>query len=158
NRSDRGLPNREGVAVGEGLVFVGLSNAHVIALREKSGEPVWNVFVGTDPERAGQGVSGAPVYANGLVFVGTAGATGFRGRVIALEAQSGRKAWEWFVMPGPGERGHETWPKDTDAWKTGGGAVWLVGAADPDLGLVYFGTGNGVPQYAGDTRAGDNLH
>ena len=72
--------------------------------------------------------------------------------------KTGRKAWDWFAVAGPGENGHETWPKNTDAWKTGGGAVWLVGAADPDLGLVYFGTGNGVPQYAGDTRAGDNLY
>jgi alcohol dehydrogenase (cytochrome c) len=158
NRSDRGLPNREGVAVADGLVFAGLTNAHVIALREKTGEVAWDVFVGTEPARPGQGVSGAPVYARGLVFVGTSGDTGFRGKVIALDAQSGRKAWEWFVVPGPNERGHETWPGNTDAWKTGGGAVWLVGAADPDLGLVYFGTGNGVPQYAGDTRAGDNLY
>jgi alcohol dehydrogenase (cytochrome c) len=158
NRTDQGLPNREGVAVGDGLVFAGLTNAHVIALREKTGEVAWDVFVGTEPARAGQGVSGAPVYANGLVFVGTAGDTGFRGKVIALESQTGRRAWEWLVVPGPGERGHETWPKDSDSWRTGGGAVWLVGAADPDLGLVYFGTGNGVPQYAGDTRAGDNLY
>jgi alcohol dehydrogenase (cytochrome c) len=158
NRAGRGLPNREGVAVGEGLVFAGLTNARVIALREKTGEVAWDVYVGIEPARAGQGVSGAPVYANGLVFVGTAGDTGFRGKVIALDAQTGRKAWEWFAVPGPGEKGHETWPKNADSWKTGGGAVWLVGAADPELGLVYFGTGNGVPQYAGDTRAGDNLY
>jgi quinohemoprotein ethanol dehydrogenase len=158
NRSDRGLPNREGVAVAEGMVFAGLTNGHVVGLREKTGEAVWNTFVGIEPARPGQGVSGAPVYANGLVIVGTAGDFGFRGKVVALEAQSGRKAWEWFAVPGPGERGYETWPKNTDAWKTGGGAVWLVGAADPDLGLVYFGTGNGVPQYAGDTRAGENLY
>jgi quinohemoprotein ethanol dehydrogenase len=158
NRSDRGLPNREGVAVAEGLVFAGLTNAHVIALREKDGEVAWDVFVGTEPARAGQGPSGAPVYTSGLVFVGTSGDAGFRGKVIALDAQSGRKAWEWFAIPGPGERGHETWPKDGDSWRTGGGAVWVVGAADADLGLVYFGTGNGVPQYAGDTRAGANLY
>ena len=158
NRSVRGVPNREGVAVGEGLVFAGLTNSRVIALREKTGEVAWDVFVGIEPARAGQGVSGAPVYANGMVIVGTAGDTGFRGKVVALEAQSGRKAWEWFAVAGPGDPGFKTWPKDTDAWKTGGGAVWLVGAADLDLGLVYFGTGNGVPQYAGDTRAGDNLY
>jgi quinohemoprotein ethanol dehydrogenase len=158
NRSDNGLPNREGVAVADGLVFAGLTNARVIALREKTGEVAWNVFVGIEPARAGQGVSGAPVYAGGLVFVGTAGDTGFRGKVVALDAQTGRKAWEWFAVAGPGDPGHNTWPKDSDSWKTGGGAIWLVGAADPDLGLVYFGTGNGVPQYAGDTRAGDNLY
>jgi alcohol dehydrogenase (cytochrome c) len=158
NRAGRGLPNREGVAVGEGLVFTGLTNSRVIALKEKTGEVAWDVYVGIEPARAGQGVSGAPVYANGLVFVGTAGDTGFRGKVVALEAQTGKKAWEWFAVAGPGDRGHDTWPKNSDSWKTGGGAVWLVGAADLDLGLVFFGTGNGVPQYAGDTRAGDNLY
>ena len=68
-----------------------------------------------------------------------------------MTRKTGRKAWEWFAVPDPGDPGHETWPKDNDSWKIGGGALWLVGAADPDLGLVYFGTGNGVPQYAGDT-------
>src|SRR6185295_12785477 len=91
NRSDRGLPNREGVAVGDGMVFAGLTNAHVIGVREKTGEPVWNTFVGIEPARPGQGVSGAPVYANGLVMVGTAGDFGFRGKVIALDAQTGKK-------------------------------------------------------------------
>ncbi len=157
-RPEQGLPAREGVAVGDGLVFVGLSNAHVIALREKTGEQVWDVFAGIDPPRPGQGISGAPVYASGFVLVGTSADPGFRGKVVAVEAQTGQKAWEWFAVPGPGERGHETWPKDSDSWKTGGGALWLVGAADPELGLAYFGTGNGVPQYGGDLRAGDNLY
>jgi len=157
-RAEGGLPAREGVAVGEGLVFVGLSNAHAIALRESTGELAWDTFVGIDPPRPGQNASGAPVYANGMVVVGLAADFGFRGKVIALDARTGGKAWEWYAVPGPGEPGHETWPKDGDSWKTGGGAVWLVGAADPDLGLVYFGTGNGVPQYAGDTRAGTNLY
>ena len=62
------------------------------------------------------------------------------------------------MTTGPGEPGHETWPKDNDAWKTGGGAIWLMGAADPDLGLIYFVTGNGVPQHGGEVRAGDNLY
>jgi quinohemoprotein ethanol dehydrogenase len=156
--AEEGQPAREGVAVGEGLVFVGLGNAHVIAINEKTGEPAWNQFVGINPPRPGQGISGAPVYANGLVMVGLAGDYGFRGKVVALEAKTGRVAWQWFAIPGPGEPGHETWPKDNDSWKTGGGAVWLVGAADLDLGLVYFGTGNGVPQYGGDVRAGNNLY
>ncbi len=157
-RPEQGLPAREGVAVGDGMVFVGLSNAHVIGLREKTGEQVWDVYVGIDPPRPGQGVSGAPVYADGLVFVGTSADPGFRGKVVAVDGKTGKKVWEWFAVPGPGDPGHDTWPKDNDAWKIGGGALWLVGAADPDLGLVYFGTGNGVPQYAGDTRAGDNLY
>ncbi len=84
NRAGRGLPNREGVAVGEGLVFAGLTNARVIALRGRR-PAKWpqDVYVGIEPARADQGVSGAPVYAGGCVFVGTAGDTGFE-RVIAL--------------------------------------------------------------------------
>jgi alcohol dehydrogenase (cytochrome c) len=158
NRTENGLPAREGVAVGEGLVFFGTSSAHVVALQEKTGELVWDQFIGTAPPRPGQGSSGAPVYANGLVMIGLAADFGFRGRVVAVDAKTGKKAWEWFATAGPGDFGHESWPRDNESWKTGGGAVWLVGAADLDLGLVYFGTGNGVPQYGGDTRAGDNLY
>lgn len=157
-RPEQGLPAREGVAVGDGMVFVGLSNAHVIALEEKTGKQIWDVYGGIDPPRPGQGVSGAPVYAGGLVFVGTSADPGFRGKVVAVDGKTGRKVWEWFAVPNPGDPGHDTWPKNNDSYKIGGGALWLVGAADPELGLVYFGTGNGVPQYAGDERAGDNLY
>ena len=156
-RPEQGLPDREGVAVGDGMVFVGLSNAHVIALDEKTGNQLWDGYAGIEPQRPGQGVSGAPLYAGGLVFVGTSADPGFRGKVVAFDGKTGKKAWEFFVVPNPDEAGHETWPP-TDTYKVGGGAIWLVGAADPELGLVYFGTGNGVPQYAGDERAGTNLY
>ena len=62
------------------------------------------------------------------------------------------------MIPGPGEPGHETWPQDNDAWKYGGGAVWQTPAIDPELGLVYFSTGNAGPDYNGAVRAGDNLY
>ena len=65
-----GAPAREGVAVGDGLVFVGLSDARVIALREKTGELVWNKYVGDKARDKGQVASGAPVYAGGLVSIG----------------------------------------------------------------------------------------
>jgi glucose dehydrogenase/plastocyanin len=154
---EQGLPDREGVAVADGKVFVGLSNAHAIALDEKSGKELWDGYAGIDPPRPGQGISGAPLYAGGLVFVGTSADPGFRGKVVAFDGNTGKKAWEFFVVPGPEDVGHETWPP-TDTYKVGGGAIWLVGAADPDLGMVYFGTGNGVPQYGGDERAGLNLY
>jgi len=156
-RAEPGLPDREGVAVADGKVFVGLSNAHAIALDEKTGKELWDGYAGIDPPRPGQGISGAPLYAGGLVFVGTSADPGFRGKVVAFDGNTGKKAWEFFVVPGPEDAGHETWPP-SDTYKVGGGAIWLVGAADPDLGLVYFGTGNGVPQYAGDERAGTNLY
>jgi len=152
-----GSPAREGVAVGEGLVFVGLSDSNLVALREKTGELVWKKSL-IDPAGSNTGgPSGAPLYADGLVSIGTNGDNGNRGQVVALDAKTGREAWRFFVIPAPGEPGSETWPKN-NAWKRGGGAVWLVGAFDPELDTVFYVTGNGVPQYGGENRAGDNLY
>jgi quinohemoprotein ethanol dehydrogenase len=152
-----GSPAREGVAVGEGLVFVGLSDSHLIALGEKTGELVWKTSL-IDPKGANTGgPSGAPLYADGLVSIGTNGDNGNRGQIVALDAKTGHEAWRFFVVPAPGEPGSETWPKN-NSWKRGGGAVWLVGAKDPSMGMIFYVTGNGVPQYGGENRAGDNLY
>ena len=81
------------------------------------------------------------------------------GRVVAVDAKTAQGfAWVFHVVPGPGEKGHETWPKDGDAWKHGGGAVWMTPAVDPALGLVYVGTGNAIPELGGEVRPGDNLY
>lgn len=157
-QSGMGAPAREGVAVGDGLVFVGLSDARVIALREKTGELVWNKYVGDKARDKGQVISGAPLYAGGLVSVGLSADNGWRGQVVALDGKTGEEAWRFFVVPAPGEPGSDTWPKNSPIWQRGGGAVWLVGAADPDLGVVYYVTGNGVPQLAGEGRPGSNLY
>jgi quinohemoprotein ethanol dehydrogenase len=151
-------PSKEGVALGEGLVFAGLADAQVIALKEKTGELAWSQYIGDTPAVRGQAAVGAPTYAAGLVFIGLNADRGFRGQAVALDAKTGRQVWKFYVVPGPGEPGHETWPRDSDSWRTGGGAIWLMGAADPDLGLIYFVTGNGVPQHGGEVRAGDNLY
>ena len=81
-QSGMGAPAREGVAVGDGLVFVGLSDARVIALREKTGELVWNKYVGDKARDKGQVISGAPLYAGGLVSVGLSADNGWRGQVV----------------------------------------------------------------------------
>ena len=98
------------------------------------------------------------MYARGKVFVGLAnGDIGGQGRVLALDAATGEVEWTFFVVPRPGELGHETWPQDNDSWEFGGGGVWLVGTVDPDLGMLYFSTGNPVPMFGGELREGDNL-
>ncbi len=61
-------------------------------------------------------------------------------------------------MPGPGEPGHETWPQDSDAWTRGGAGIWQTPAIDPELGLIYFTTGNPGPDLNGGVRKGDNLY
>ena len=95
---------------------------------------------------------------HGLVSVGLNADYGYRGQIVAVDAKTGREAWRFFVVPSPGEPGSETWPKNNDSWKHGGGAIWLVGATDPELGLVFYATGNAVPQYGGENRPGDNLY
>jgi quinohemoprotein ethanol dehydrogenase len=156
-RPGLGSPAREGVAVAEGMVFVGLSDARAIALNAKTGDLVWNEYIGDNPRDKGQVISGAPLYAAGLVSFGLSADNGWRGQVVALDPRTGKEAWRFFAIPGPGEKGHETWPQN-ESWKRGGGAVWLVGTADPELGAVYYVTGNGVPQLGGEGRAGDNLY
>jgi PQQ-dependent dehydrogenase (methanol/ethanol family) len=156
-RPGLGSPAREGVAVAEGMVFVGLSDARAIALNAKTGDLVWNEYIGDNPRDKGQVISGAPLYAAGLVSFGLSADNGWRGQVVALDPKTGKAAWRFFAIPGPGEKGHETWPQN-ESWKRGGGAVWLVGTADPELGAVYYVTGNGVPQLGGEGRAGDNLY
>ena len=152
-----GTPDREGVALGDGLVFFGTSDARVVALREDTGELVWNEYVGEDARDKGQGISGAPVYAGGIVSVGLSADNGWRGQVVGLDGKTGKEVWRWFAVPAPGEPGSETWPK-TAQWKFGGGALWLAGVADEEAGLVYYVTGNGVPQLSGENREGDNLY
>jgi PQQ-dependent dehydrogenase (methanol/ethanol family) len=153
-----GSPDAEGVAVGEGLVFVGLSDLNLIALREQTGELVWKASLEAPSDEPTGRPSGAPLYADGVVSIGTTADYGYRGQIIGVDAKTGHEVWRFFVIPSPGDPGSETWPKNSNAWKHGGGAVWLVGAKDPELGLIYYATGNAVPQYGGENRPGDNLY
>lgn len=93
-----------------------------------------------------------------MVISGFAGAEfAARGRVKAYDATDGSLLWTFYTVPAPGEFGSDTWPADSDAWETGGGTVWHTPAVDPELGLIYFSTGNPGPDYNGAIRAGDNL-
>src|SRR5437762_79577 len=103
-------PAREGVAVADGLVFVGMSDARAVALREKTGELVWNRYVGDNPRDKGQVISGAPLYAAGLVSFGLSADNGWRGQIVALDPKTGKEAWRFFSIPGQGQQGHDTWP------------------------------------------------
>src|SRR5215472_10191618 len=126
------LPNSQGVAIGDGLVYVGLTDGRVLALSEETGELRWSRQTGDDPPSRGQSVSAAPLYSQGMLFTGLAnGDFGLQGRVVALDAKTGKEIWHFSVIPGPGEFGHDTWPKENDSWKYGGGGVWQEGTIDP---------------------------
>jgi quinohemoprotein ethanol dehydrogenase len=151
-----GWVNR-GVALGDGRIFAGLLDARVVALDQRTGKTLWSVQA-EDP-LVGYSIVSAPLYYDGLVITGFGGGElGTRGRVKAFDARTGKLVWTFYTIPGPGEPGHDTWPKDNDAWKYGGAPIWQTPAVDPDLGLVYFSTGNAAPDFNGSTRAGDNLY
>ncbi len=150
-----GWTNR-GVALGAGKVFTGQLDGKLVALDAKTGRPVWSVQAARWQE--GYSITSAPLYYDGLVITGFAGAElGVRGRVSAYDARTGKPVWTFHTIPGPGERGHETWPADNELWRHGGATVWQTPAVDPALGLIYFGTGNPGPDFNGGVRKGDNL-
>ena len=145
-----------GVALGEGKVYAGQLDGRLLALDQKSGESIWSIQA--ERWQNGYTITAAPLYYNGMVIVGFAGGeNGTRGRVKAFDAKDGRLLWTFYTIPGPGEIGHDTWPQNNDAWLHGGGTVWQTPAVDPELGLIYFTTGNPGPDFNGKIRTGDNL-
>ena len=145
-----------GVGLGDGKVFVGQLDGKLVALDQKTGRVEWSVQA--ERWQDGLTITSAPLYFDGLVITGFAGAEyGIRGRVKAFDAKSGKWVWTFYTVPGPGEFGHDTWPQDNDLWMHGGASVWQTPAVDPALGLIFFSTGNPGPDYNGGVRAGDNL-
>ena len=149
--------NNKGVAISEDKVFIGQLDGRLVALDRATGKVAWSIQA--ERWQDNFSITAAPLYVNGMVIIGFAGGDrGTRGRVKAYDAKDGRLLWTFYTIPGPGEPGHDTWPKDNDAWKYGGAAIWQTPAVDPELGLVYFSTGNAAPDYNGAVRAGDNLY
>jgi alcohol dehydrogenase (cytochrome c) len=145
-----------GVALGEGKVFVGQLDGKLVALDSKTGKVAWSVQA--ERWQEGYTITAAPLYYGGLVITGFAGGErGIRGRVKAFDAKSGALRWTFYTIPGPGEIGHDSWPADNDLWQDGGAPVWQTPAVDPELGLIYFSTGNPGPDYNGSLRPGNNL-
>jgi len=145
-----------GMGLGEGKIFVGQLDGRLVALDEKSGTTAWSVQA--ERWQEGYTITAAPLYFDGMVIVGFAGGeNGIRGRIKAYDAKDGRLIWTFYTIPAPGEIGHETWPNDNDAWKHGGATIWQTPAVDPELGLIYFTTGNPGPDFNGRIRRGDNL-
>jgi alcohol dehydrogenase (cytochrome c) len=146
-----------GVAVAQGKVFFATPNAILIALDAKTGQAVWQKAFAD--MRAGESATMAPLVVKNLVIVGASGAEyGVRGHVDAFDRETGRHVWRRYTVPRPGEPGSQSWPANSDAWARGGGTTWITGTYDPELDLLYWGTGNPGPDYDGSVRPGDNLY
>ena len=158
--------NNRGVAVLGDRVFMATLDAHVVAIDATTGAELWDVEVAD--MRVAYAFTLAPLAVEGKVIVGsTGGDQGIRGFIAALDAETGEEVWRFHTIPGPGEPGHETWEPcppnpevycDPEAWKHGGAAAWLTGSYDPELNLIYWGTGNPGPDYNRAQRPGDNLY
>ena len=149
-----GRQNR-GVAILGETLFLGTLDAKLIALDAKTGAIQWE----TQSADAATGYSktAAPLVIGDKVISGIAGGEyGIRGFLDAYDAKTGELAWRFYTIPGEGEPYNDTW--EDDSWKTGGAPTWITGAYDPDLNLVYWGTGNPGPDWNGEAREGDNLY
>ena len=156
-----------GVALYHGKVYVGTLDGRLIALDAKSGSPVWDVV--TVDQAKPYSITGAPRIAKGMVLIGNAGAEfGVRGYVSAYDAETGKLVWRTFTIPGDPSHGFESKALESAAktwhgkwWITGGGGpVWDTIVYDPQLDLVYTGTGNGISWYRAlrSEGEGDNLY
>jgi len=158
-----------GVALYDDLVIFGTLDAKLVALNAKTGKVVWKKKV--EDYKAGYSITAAPLIAKGKVITGVSGGEfGIVGKVEAYDAKTGKLAWTRPTVEGHmgyiwkdgkkmengisgGEAG-KTWPGDL--WKSGGAATWLGGTYDPDVDLLFFGTGNPAP-WNSHLRPGDNL-
>lgn len=146
-----------GVAVARGKVFVATANGYLVALNAVTGKQEWQRA--WCDVRAGESATMAPLVVKNLVIVGSSGAEyGVRGHIDAFDVVTGERVWRRYNVPKPGEKGSETWNRDTDAWARGGGTAWITGTYDPELDLLYWGTGNPGPDFDGAARKGDNLY
>ena len=149
-----GLVNRGFAMLGDKLFMVTL-DAHLLALDMRTGAIVWDATL--EEYKNGYAATIAPIVAKDKIIVGVAGGEfGIRGFIDAYDAQTGKRAWRFYTIPGPGEPGNNTWAGDS--WKTGGASVWVTGAYDPELNLLYYGIGNPGPDYHSESRLGDNLY
>ncbi len=147
--------NNRGVAILDDLLFMSTLDAHLVAIDARTGSLVWNREVAD--HRGGYSKTAAPLVVKDRVVTGIAGGEfGIRGFLDAYDARTGEREWRTYTIPGPDHPDNLTWAGDS--WRTGGSPTWITGSYDPELNLVYWGTGNPGPDWNGEVRAGDNLY
>ena len=147
--------NNRGVAILGETLYMSTLDAHLVAIDARSGNLLWSAEVAD--YRAGYSKTAAPLIVKDKVVTGIAGGEfGIRGFLDAYDADTGRREWRTHTIPGPDHPDNRTWAGDS--WRTGGSPTWITGSYDPELNLVYWGTGNPGPDYNGDIRGGDNLY
>ena len=155
-----------GVALYHGKIYLATLDGRLIALDQRTGILVWSVQT-TDPTKA-YSITAAPCIAKDKVVIGNAGSEyGVRGYITAYDNETGKQAWRFYTVPGDPKKGFEsraleaaakTW-QGKDWWKTGaGGSPWEGMSYDPDLDLLFLGTGNPSTWYRALRGEGDSLY
>jgi alcohol dehydrogenase (cytochrome c) len=144
-----------GVAILDDMIYIGTADSHLVALDAKTGALRWNVHVADNA--MGYSMTGPPLALNGKIIIGSAGSeAAVRGFLDAYDAKTGKRLWRLWTTPRPGEPGAESW--GTGASESAGATTWNNGSYDPELNLIYWGTGNPAPDFNDDDRQGDNLY
>jgi alcohol dehydrogenase (cytochrome c) len=155
-----------GMAMFGNAVYHNLTDGRVVAVDRDSGEFLFDVQIARVEHPGGSGVNleeesftAAPLAADGKILVGnSAGDSGTRGWLAAVDATTGEEVWRTYSVPGPGEPGHETWADDHGAWKTGGASFWTTGSYDAGQRVTIWGAAQPVPMHDPQFRPGDNLY
>ena len=146
-----------GLGMYKNWLYFTTPDAHLVCLDAKDGKVRWDVELAD--VKLGYFSTMAPLVIRNHVIAGVSGdVTDVRGYLKSIDPETGETQWTWYTEPDPGQPGSETWPKDSDAILHGGGMTWMTGTYDPDLNLLYWGTGNPNPVLAGEGRPGDNLY
>jgi alcohol dehydrogenase (cytochrome c) len=152
---DAAAHKNRGVGLWKNRVYMETDNAHLLCLDARSGRVLWDVPYADSGK--GYGATSAPLVVKDQVIVGTSGGdSGVRGFLAAYGAETGALRWKFWTIPAPGEPGSASWPGD--AYLHGGGTTWMPGTYDPELNLLYWTTSNPAPDFAGETRPGDDLY
>ncbi|RXH56257.1 acido-empty-quinoprotein group A [Granulicella sibirica] len=137
---------QRGVSIYKGSLYYMSSDAHLLSLDPKNGKVRWDVEV-ADASK-GHWATMAPLIVGNHVLVGASGDfDNLQGFIRSIDAETGKTQWQWDATPPVGT-----------AKKATGGSAWMTGTYDPDLNLVYWGTGNPTPVLTGAPRPGDNLY
>jgi alcohol dehydrogenase (cytochrome c) len=180
-------PNNRGVAVSDGLVLEGTLDARLIALDAKTGKVKWDIEV-ADPAAGYSITHAPLIVGQNVIVGVSGGEYGIRGHVTAYNTKTGEQAWRWYSIPAPkgdptfDEKAPNGWwgtwatkaeasdlhrdiakekadsARYGDAWRTGGGGVWMTPAYDKDLNSIFLAVGNPSPDLDGSVRPGDNLY
>jgi alcohol dehydrogenase (cytochrome c) len=135
---------QRGVAMYKDWLFFTSPDGHLVSLDAKNGKVRWDVQIAD--AKKGYWTTMSPLVVRNHVIIGVSGDfDNLRGYLRAIDPETGATQWQWNSTPPAGTPN-----------KTTGGMTWMTGTYDPELNLVYWGTGNPTPVLNGKSRPGPN--